>query len=166
MKLNEFFDYKNLLMKDICSSAEIVHLLTNNDEASVPNLALRYTQVFPYEFVPDTVSEAKTFVCFDVDILEVKSRTLYTPVIYVWVFTHKSKMRTEDGRIVVDELACEIDNILNGDRRYGLGELALKTVRRFVPIDDYYGRALVYQASDFNRQSGSKPRPANRKQGA
>ena len=165
MELAELFDYKNLLMRDICSNANIVYLLTNNEEAKVPNHGLPYNQVFPFEFIPDTVSEAKTFICFDVDIIDVPNRTYYIPAIYVWVFTHKSTMRTDDGRIVIDQLAVEINRILNGDRDYGLGELKLKNVRRFNPIDDYHGRVLTFIASDFNRQSGSKPRPVNRKHG-
>lgn len=165
MELAEFFDYKNLLMKELCCDKDIVYLLTGNEDARVPNHGLPYTQIFPYQHVPDTVSEAKSFICFDVDIVDVPNRTYYLPAIYVWVFTHKDMMRADDGRIIIDQLAVEINQILNGSRLYGLGELALKNVRRFTPIDDYQGRVLTFTTTDFNRQSGSKQRPANRKIG-
>lgn len=49
MDLEEFFDYKNKLMKDLCSNANIVKMVTENPEAKVPNHQLAYTQLFPYE---------------------------------------------------------------------------------------------------------------------
>ena len=165
MLLDELYDYKNLLMKELCSNADVVKLLTSNEEADVPNHGLPYTQIFPYEYLPDTVDEAKTFICFDVDIVSVESRTKYTPVIYIWIVTHKSEMRLKSGGIVLDEIARAIDRQMNGSRYYGLGELELHSVKRFMPIADYLGRTLTYYTSDFNRPSGSKPRPINRKLG-
>ena len=49
MDLREFFDYKNLLMKDLCSNEAIVKLVTGNPEAAVPNHGIAYTQLFPFE---------------------------------------------------------------------------------------------------------------------
>lgn len=162
MKLEEFFDYKNRLMKDLCCNEEIVRLITDNNDADVPNHTLSYSQIFPYEFVPETVDDGKTFICFDVDIANVENKTFYTPVLYVWVFTHKSKMRLDAGGLRLDIMASKINDLLNGSRFYGLGELELKNVSRFSPITDYQGRALTYVARDFNRSS-THSIPANRK---
>lgn len=162
MQLNEFFDYKNLFMKDLCCNENIVKLVTDRKDSDVPNHTLAYSQIYPYEFVPETVDNGQTIICFDVDIIEVPNKTFYIPVLYVWIFTHKSKMRLDSGGIRTDALASEIDGMLNGNRFYGLGELNLKNVSRFSPIQDYQGRALTYYAKDFNRL-GSKNIPANRK---
>lgn len=162
MELEEFFDYKNRLMKDLCCNKEIVTLITDKENSKVPNHTLAYSQVYPYEFVPETIDNGQTFVCFDVDIAEVLNKTFYVPVLYVWVFTHKSKMRLSAGGVRTDILASKINEMLNGSRFYGLGELALRQVGRFSPITDYQGRVLTYYAKDFNR-SGSKKPPSNRK---
>lgn len=164
MQLEEFFDYKNRFMKELCCNKDIVTLITDKGDSKVPNHTLAYSQVFPYEFVPETVDNGQTFVCFDVDIAEVLNKTFYVPVMYVWIFTHKSKMRLSEGGIRIDILASKINELLNGSRFYGLGELSLKQVGRFSPITDYQGRVLTYYAKDFNR-NGSKPIPANRKNG-
>ena len=164
MDLVEFYDYKNLLMEDLCKNENIVKLVTGNDDARVPNHALPYTQIFPYEFVPETVSEAKTFICFDVDILET-SRTFYAPVLYVWPFTHKSNLRLPQGGILLDQLSVEINKMLNGNRYFGLGEMMLQSVGRFRPILDYQGRVLTYVLKDWNRLSANKSMPSNRKRG-
>ena len=166
MLLDELFDYKNELMKTICCNPKIVHLLTDSEDAPCPNYDLSYTQVFPYEYLPETVDHGQTFICFDVDIQEVYNKTLYNPVIYVWVFTHKSKLRLPEGGVRIDQLAVEINKELSGSRTFGLGELELAATDRFVPILDYLGRCLVYTAKDFNRPSNHRPYknpPANRK---
>lgn len=151
MNLHEFYNYKNELMKDICSNPTIVKLLTENNNPDVPNHVLPYTQVYPYEFVPETVSEARSFICFDVDIMKAPNKTYYYPVLYIWPFTHKSKFRTKDGKVLIDELSSVLDDMLNGSRYFGLGDLKLHSVQRFVPIADYLGRVLTYYATDFNR---------------
>ncbi len=163
MLLNEFFDYKNRLMETLCCNEAIVRLITDSEEASVPNHDLAYTQIYPFEYVPDTVDDGRTFVCFDVDIARVYDKTYYAPVLYLWVFTHKSKMRLKQGGIRIDQLAVEINNELNGSRYFGLGELDLYSVGRFSPITDYQGRFMTYTAMDFNRPGISQKPPANRK---
>lgn len=162
MYLDEFFDYKNQLMKDICCDEEIVRLVTNKEDRDVPNHTLAYSQVFPYEYVPDTVDDAQTIICFDVDIADVENKTFYLPVLYIWIFTHTSLLKLKEGGVRIDKIASAIDKNLNGSRYYGLGELELKNVTRFSPIQDYYGRVLTYQARDFNR-SGYRPPAPNRK---
>ena len=165
MDLREFFDYKNLLMKDLCSNEAIVKLVTGNEEARVPNHQLAYTQLYPYEFVPETVSEAQTFICFDMDILSVPNKTYYLPVLYIWVFTHKSNLRLSKGGLLLDELSSEISKMLNGNRFYGLGQLKLSATQRFEPTTDYLGRALVFNAVDFNRMTAGGVTPSKRKRG-
>jgi len=164
MFLDEFFDYKNELMKMLCCNSEIVRLVTDSKKAPVPNYNLAYTQIYPFEFVPETVDDGTTFICFDVDIAEVVDKTYYVPVLYVWIFTHKSKMRLSEGGIRTDQIAVEINKELNGSRYFGLGELDLYSVSRFSPITDYQGRVLTYYAKDFNRLNSTKKPPANRKQ--
>lgn len=163
MNLNEFFDYKNRIMEDLCSSPEIVKILTEEENPSVPDVSLPYSQVFPFEFIPETVDSAHTFICFDTDIINVLNKTFYEPALYVWIFTHKSKLRMRNGEgILPDKLSYEVDRILNGNRKYGMGTLDLDSVHRFSPIQDYQGRVLVYSARDWNRPGVNKPVPAKR----
>ena len=163
MLLDEFFDYKNRLMETLCSNENIVRLITDSESADIPNYKLAYTQIYPFEYIPDTVDDGRTFICFDVDIARVYDKTYYQPVLYLWIFTHKSKIRLKQGGIRTDQLAVEIDKELNGSRYFGLGELDLYSVGRFSPITDFQGRVMTYTAIDFNRLGLSKKPPANRK---
>lgn len=165
MQLSEFFDYKNKLMEGLLTNPEIVKLLDNSVELKNAK-QLAYTHVFPYEYIPDTVEEAKTFICFDVDVQESINKTFLLPTLYIWVFSHKSKLRLLEGGVQTDKLASEIAKAINGSRFYGLGELDLYSVKRFTPVTDYQGKVMTFHAKEFNRLSpNNKPVPSNRKKG-
>jgi hypothetical protein len=163
MQLEEFFDYKNQLMGDILTNEEIVRLI--NEEVPISEAgSLAYTQVFPCEYVPETVQDGKTFICFDVDVQRSADKTFLYPTIFVWVFTHRSKLRLPEGGLRTDALCSKICKAINGSRQYGLGELNLYAVKRFAPMTDYQGKVMTFYAKDFNRQyDGNKYTPANRK---
>lgn len=164
--LDEFFDYKNQLVDDILTNESIVKLMSDDGATVSAPESLMYTQVFPYEFVPNVTEHGQTFICCEVDIKEVINKTFLVPSLYIWVFTHKSKVRLPGGGIRIDKLTSEITKIINGSRMYGLGELNLQSAKRFSPITDYQGRTLTFYARDFNRLAPSdKKVPANRKYG-
>lgn len=166
MYLDEFFDYKNQLMNDLLTNEKIVKLLSDDGEKIANPEELMYTQVFPYEYVPETVEHGQTFICSDVDITRSLNKTYLLPTMYIWVFTHKSKMRLPGGGVRVDMLSAEIARAINGSRYYGLGELNFYSSKRFAPIVDYQGKVLTFDAKDFNRLAPTgKPIPANRKRG-
>lgn len=163
MQLEDFYDYKNKLMEDLLTSSVIVPLI--NEEFTVDNaIGLAYNQVFPYEYVPDTAQEGKTYICFDVDILSADTKTFYSPVLYIWVFSHKSRLRLPEGGVRTDRICSEICKTINGSRMYGLGQLDLHSVRRFAPMTDYPGKCITFYMKEFNRQYDPRiPVPANRK---
>lgn len=163
MQLQDFFDYKNQLMKDLLTNETIVSLIQQDTKLEdAENLA--YTNVFPYEFIPETVQGGQTFVCFEVDITNVSNKTYLTPTLYVWVFAHKSNLRLPEGGVRTDRLCSEICKAINGSMYYGLGELNLYAVKRFSPMSDYNGKLMTFTAKEFNRQyNGSKQIPVNRK---
>ena len=166
MQLQELFDYKNQLMGDLLTNEKIVNLI--NDEVPFEEAeSLAYTQVFPCEYVPDTAVEGKTYVCFDVDIAESVNNTYLLPKIYIWVFSHRSRLRLPNGGGVrTDALCAAIADTINGSRMYGLGELNLYSVRRFAPMTDYQGKVMCFDAVDINKfYENKKPIPANRRTG-
>jgi len=165
MYLEEFYDYKNQLMGDLLTNEKIVHLI-NEDVPFDQAATLMYTQVFPYEYLPETVEYGQTFICCDVDIQRVMNKTFLSPTLLIWVFTHKSKLRLPEGGVRPDMLCSEICKAIDGSRMYGLGELNIYSAKRFSPMTDYQGKVLTFQATDFNRVYDPKrPTPSNRKTG-
>ena len=153
-------------MEDLLTNKSIIRLLSDDCAVLEDPESLVYKQVFPYEFIPETVEHGQTFICCDVDIQKSMNKTFLQPALYIWVFTHKSKLRLPEGGVRVDKLCSEIAKAINGSRNYGLGELDLYSVKRFAPITDYQGKVLLFYATDFNRLSPTgKPAPSNRKYG-
>lgn len=164
-QLDEFFDYKNQLMEDLLTNESIVELLSEGLSLNKAT-SLAYTQVFPYEYVPETVEKGKTFVCCDVDIQKASDKTYLLPTLYVWVFAHKSRLRLPEGGVRTDKLCSRIAAAINGSRKYGLGELSLYSVKRFAPMTDFQGKVMTFYAKDFNRlYPTNQPTPSNRKRG-
>ena len=165
MNLQEFFDYKNKLVEDLVTDSMLVSLI-NEDVPPEDAASLIYKQVFPLEYVPETIQDGATYICCDVDITSVSSKTYLSPVLYIWVFAHRSKLRLPNGGVRTDKICSRICELINGSRYYGLGELNLYSVKRFAPMTDYNGKLMTFYAREFNRQyDGKKPVPANRRTG-
>lgn len=164
MQLQEFFDYKNQFMKDLLTNKFIVKLIDESTDIENSD-SLAYKNIFPFEYVPDTVQDGRTIICFDVDIQKSVNKTFLLPTLYVWVFSHRSRLRLPNGGGVrTDALCSEICKAINGSLKYGLGELDLYSVKRFAPMTDYQGKVLTFYAKDFNRQFNlNKEIPSNRK---
>ena len=167
MQLDEFFDYKNQLMEDILTDEQIVEMITDDAEMRSDPTLLAYTQIFPYEYIPNTIEHGHTFVCFDVDIQQsAMNGLMYAPTIYVWIFSHKSKLRLPGGGVRTDRLCSLVAHAIDGSRFYGLGKLELFAAKRFAPVADYQGKVLTFNARDVKRTNPTgKPVPSNRKRG-
>lgn len=166
MQLQELFDYKNQLMEDILTTKPIIELLGDTVDVEHPE-TLAYTQVFPCEYVPETVQDGNTYICFDVDIQRSVNKTYLLPTLYIWVFSHRSRLRLPDGGGVrTDKICNEICKKIDGSLNYGLGQLELTTVKRFAPMSDYQGKVMMFTAIDFKKAfDPNKKIPSNRKSG-
>lgn len=163
-QLADYFDYKNRLIKDLLTDDEIVHLI-NGDIPAGEGRSLVYKQVFPYEYIPETTERGYTYVCCDVDIYAADNKTFLTPVLYVWVFAHKSQMRLPEGGVRVDTLCNKICEKINGSRFYGLGSLELFGCKRFAQQTDHIGKVLIFHTSEVNKfRDPKRAIPTNRKE--
>lgn len=164
MQLQDFFDYKNRLMEDILTDETIVKLIQQDTDVEHAG-SLMYTQVFPFEYIPETIDGGETYICVDVDLQGSSGAKLYYyPLVYIWVFCHRSNLRLPEGGVRTDKICSEICKKINGSKYYGLGELNLYSVKRFSPQSDYNGKLMTFHATEFGRFfDGTKPIPANRK---
>jgi hypothetical protein len=166
MRLEEFFDYKNRLVKDMLTEEEIVSLIDPNKNYDDPR-DMVYDNIYPFEFFPEVIDQGKVYICCDVDIVEVNSKPLYELALYVWVFAHKSLLKLPEGGVRTDAICAKIDEKINGSWFYGQGKLDLEYVKRFAPMADYTGKVMRYSATDVNRIYNPKAeKPTNRKRDA
>ena len=85
MQLEELYDYKNQLMEDLLTTDSIVELLVDEDYPVEDASELAYKNVFPCEYVADTIEDGRTIICFDVDVQKSVNKTFLLPTLYVWV---------------------------------------------------------------------------------
>ena len=149
--LEEFTKYKQTLMKAICTTDKIIELLKlESDSTEITGKDMRYSRIFPYNYVPLTIENAQTFICFTVTAPNVRDDLIAELRLTIYVFTHQDLMRTPEG-IRTDLLVSEIDKVLNGSTQYGLGKVSLKACDVMqVPCQGYSGLYSVYSVRDFN----------------
>ena len=122
----DFTPYKKTLMQVICTSTPIVNLMKlDSDSADITGRDMRYNRIYPYNYVPLTIETAQTFICFTVTAPNVKNNIIADLRLTFYVFTHQDLMRTENG-MRTDLLVHEIDKLVNGSTKYGLGKVELK----------------------------------------
>ena len=163
MYLEEFYDYKNRLIKEIITDDDMVDLIDPNHTVDDP-FDMIYENINPYEFYPETIEKGRVYLCCDVDVFSTGDRPYYTLTLYIWVFAHKSLLKVPEGGVRTDKICAAIDRKINGSRYYGQGRLELNSSKRFAPMADYAGKMLTYRATDVNKLSMiNNDTPANRK---
>ena len=148
--LKELNASKNMLLDTLLADSDFVNLVSGQPDTPLPALNLKHTQVFPIGWTDEAVSEAKTFVCFDIDVDSTPSNAVSNFKLFVWIFTHNTLIYTENG-VLVDEIANRIDQLINGSTEMGFGKVKLESVGRWTPNADYYGRVLKYHIQGWNR---------------
>lgn len=149
---------KGEIFETICSSAEIVSLIKNTTNPTVPDKLLMYKNVWPYHRIYQCCKEADTHVCFDVVISDAPSAHTRSGEISFILLTHDSLMRTDMGTRL-DRLENEILTAFNGNRLFGIGRLSLKKSR---PNDSgeiaegWHLRRVIFEFKDFNIKMDSE----------
>jgi hypothetical protein len=154
--LSEFTEYKRKVVNLVLNDEECVELITGVENTTLPAISLVNTQVFPYDYIDETTTDAKVFVCVEVDEGEVKGPAVGWMHLWVYVAVPKSMMNM-DGEIRRDALAQRIDKLLNGNRDFGFGKLERKPGGRIVLHDSFRGRFLHYHVRDWNRFCSTLP---------
>lgn len=169
MNLNELFDYKNQFFHDVLTNERLVQLINETKTVETAD-ELRYTQLFPYEYIPETIEHGHTMICCEVDVAVSSARVnkamrlYYKPVLYIWVLVHKSKLRLPTGGVRYDAICSEIADTINESLEYGYKGLQLSSVKRFTPLTDYQGKVMTFIADDINWvYDPNRKVPANRK---
>ena len=143
-------DYRKKIMQMICSDQEIVDLILDKENSTVPDRSLMYSRVFPYAYTPDATKETNTYVCFRIYVPEVMNKTFKRMNICFYVFSHQDYIRTSDG-LRPDLIAGRIEALLNGSMDLGVGRVSLEGMDDISPAEQFHGVALEYSVSEFNR---------------
>lgn len=149
--------YKSRFKSKLAHSDDIKECLLGKDydEEMVDDLLDGH--IYSYLYVPDTQTETKSYICFDIRVPRVPSDYIKDMELIIYVFAHKDKMKyTKVGYIGnrCDALADMIDTaIANAPATdFGIGSLRLSSIDIYQVGTEYYGRVMKYTCSEFYKK--------------
>lgn len=159
--LNVISQIKEKVLRTVLSDEICMKLVLNQPVVPLPALDARYTQVMPWRGFPQTQTETKSFVSFEVGVSGPVNSAAREYTLAIYVMCHSSLMPIDDriGRILgiddrgtrVDLIADRLDYLINGQTDMGFGKVEIQSSTPFEPIDGYIGRNLVYTITGWNR---------------
>lgn len=151
MYLDEVIEYRDTIVQQLIKSDKIIKLLGTDESRPTKPSDMVYKYLFPYNRIIDKTTEAGNYLCFDIVAPRIINRAFTDFRIYFWIISHDRWMQTPKG-LAGDLLSIEIENIMNGSRKFGLGTTELTGWDVFTPAENFYGRILTYRTVDFNRE--------------
>lgn len=160
MNLSEFREYRSDLMRKICENENIQRYLLNDGETITIPSDLIEKHVYPYEYIPGTTEEGKTFVSMLLAIHSVDNgMTSYECYMNLYITSYEGIMwvKNEDGQSVLryDAIAEEIDRMLNGTRDLGFRVDLVGRKDGYQPARKFHGTMLTYCITAWNRKKQS-----------
>lgn len=150
--LNSITSFKEKLLELILSDQICVDLIAGKHISTLPAKNLRYTNVFPFAREPDITSDAKTFVCFDINADATMTDSFLQYEVEVWVFCHNSLAMVQGEGVRIDLISARICDLLKQHPDFGIGKVNLKASYTFSPAFDYIGRINTFSPYDFVRR--------------
>lgn len=156
-------EYKMEILNRISNSDRLSKLIAidrsdalfSDDLSEEEKSGLLYDRIYPFRFVPEATSEARTYLTLGISGFTHLRENLKTyhdyqsGSVFFYVFTHVSLMRTDSG-VRQDLLISELDRLFEGTRGLGIGELKLNGLNElWLHNNKFGGYAINYTISDL-----------------
>lgn len=159
--LDDLILYKEAVIKKISMSVDIVSLLANDpsidldgDEAN--NIIDR--NIFDFDYVDRTVQRSDAYIMVDSEMNQPSSGSMNRWLLYVQVVCAKAFNSIDHKKFKGvygnrrDNLAKQIDALLNGERFIGIGKLELLSAAPASVPDTFTSILLTYRVHDFRKE--------------
>lgn len=157
-KGNEIIEYKNRVIKDIlfnddeALSHEIVSAI--NAEFLGDEESLLYQNIFPYLRIPDTQTEAKSYITMSVDMPKVSTKNYFFKdmLITINVIVHQElmEMPVQYSATRADYIASLINKIFNQNPHYGNAPLEYVSDVESILLNTFFVRTMRFRCNDLN----------------
>jgi hypothetical protein len=148
--LEEIIDTKNDIVNKLITNEIIVQMLDTKVESPDELIG---KNIFKDLYIPDTQSEAKTYICLGVFVNKIQNQIIKYLEIHFWIFSHQNVMDTGLGYTRVDKIQSEIDKIMNGSYQFGIDQAQLKGSYQYKVLQDFTGVELVYDVPNLNEDT-------------
>lgn len=159
--LDDMTLYKEAIIRKIASSQKVIGLLVNDpmidmDSDEANDIIDR--NIFDYDYIDRTVQRSDAYIMVDSELDYPTSGTMNQWRVYVQIVCAKT-FNSMDHKIFKgvsgnrrDNLAQEIDALLNGERFIGIGDLELLSAAPATVPDTFTSMLLTYRVHDFRRE--------------
>ena len=157
-KGTEIIDYKNRIIKDILHNSdetlsnEIVMAIDENYIGAEDELI--YENIFPYLRIPETQTEAKSYITMSVDMPKVSTKNYFFKdmLITINILVHEDKMRmpTSYSATRADYIASLVNKIFNGSKNYGNVPLEYVSDVESIVLNKFFMRSLRVRCNELN----------------
>lgn len=159
--LDDMTLYKEAIIRKIAASQKVIGLLANDpmidmDSDEANDIIDR--NIFDYDYIDRTVQRSDAYIMVDSELDYPTSGTMNQWRVYVQIVCAKT-FNSMDHKIFKgvsgnrrDNLAQEIDALLNGERFIGIGDLELLSAAPATVPDTFTSMLLTYRVHDFRRE--------------
>lgn len=159
--LDDMTLYKEAIIRKIAASQKVIGLLVNDpmidmDSDEANDIIDR--NIFDYDYIDRTVQRSDAYIMVDSELDYPTSGTMNQWRVYVQIVCAKT-FNSMDHKIFKgvsgnrrDNLAQEIDALLNGERFIGIGDLELLSAAPANVPDTFTSMLLTYRVHDFRRE--------------
>ena len=159
--LDDMTLYKEAIIRKIAASQKVIGLLVNDpmidmDSDEANDIIDR--NIFDYDYIDRTVQRSDAYIMVDSELDYPTSGTMNQWRAYVQIVCAKT-FNSMDHKIFKgvsgnrrDNLAQEIDALLNGERFIGIGDLELLSAAPATVPDTFTSMLLTYRVHDFRRE--------------
>lgn len=151
---------KNKIIKEFIKDKDIINAINSSKIKHNEPEKLINTHIFDYNQNPHTLNIVGTFITIQVHIPEPYYGGYHSSVIHVqprieiWIVSHEKHMVVDNVPKVTqnrnDYLSELIDNKINGQGGFGIGETRLLSNVEGAFQADYLYRKMVFQCLDLN----------------
>lgn len=145
--------YKKKLISSIVLSPDLITLIDDDyieDGECINSDDLIYKQIFPYYYIPETQTEAKSYVIMKVNGLGIKNKIYNKVEVYICVISHQDIMKTKLGGTRIDLMSEIVEDLFNGRDDFGFGEMELISNIESEVNTNHRCRILRFVVEDFN----------------
>lgn len=151
--IDEISSYKKTLRGEFGKSEALLDLLFNK-AGSDPDDDEIDEKIYRFDYIPGTTTKAGSYIGIEIEPIIKNGNSMKYMRVYIYITVHKSLMTTPPflgGDIRTDAITREVNRVILGSRKYGVGRMELIKMEPFRPSEDYYGRVVVYGVNEFNR---------------
>lgn len=155
--IDEIIDYKKEVIETLGRSQAVVGLILDDidiDMESDTAYSVYDNNLFNYNYVDDTQTLASALIMVEVEIPRVPTSGIKDVILYVQIVVNKGFMQLKYGNVKGnrrDNLARQVDLLLNNSKNFGIGKLNLESVGIAGVPDGYTSTMLTYSVPNFAR---------------